>query len=98
MKNEIQNWTIGVCCTDSDGVSLYHVRGTKSQVKRFMIGLIKDEKKESKDQWDHGTEKVSEIDECTKTELYAYNCFSSYHTDYSATVDTEPVLLDFLLN
>ncbi len=92
MKEKRKIWIIGICCTDGDGVDVDKINGTTSEVKEYLLRLVRAEKADNKDAWDSGTEKISEIEEIKNsdgkiTSLYAYNVFSDYHTDYQATLE-----------
>jgi len=88
------NWIIGIGNSAADGVRLETVRGTDRQVKNYLLSLAKEDRANDFEAWDHGTEKLSEIEELRifrnpvngvmNTGFYAYNSFADYHIDYTA--------------
>lgn len=80
------NWIIGVCCTESDGVFIYRIYGSREQVKEKLLELVKQDQESNLESWDYGTETVEDIEERGLNELYAYGCYADYHIDYSAVL------------
>lgn len=79
-----QTWYVGIGGSDSDCVVMYKVIGTKAEIKRYLVGLVKKDKNESPDDWDWGTEKVSDLEIMASGEINASACFDNWHNDYSA--------------
>lgn len=78
-----EQWIIGVCNTDSDGVDLIGFFGTIEEIKVKLVEMVQLDSLE--DEMDYGTESVEEVDvSWDGKELYAYGCYSDYHIDYSA--------------
>ena len=95
MKETKKNWTIGICCSESDGVDTFRVRGTKTQVKKYLVNCVKSDKENDEDKFDMGTLNVKDIDEDKYTsELSAYATYSDYHIDYTARPEDDPYELD----
>ena len=92
-SNEKMNWVIGVCCTDCDGVEIHRVYGTKKQVKAYMTSMMREERKEKSDEYDFCHRVANNDCWLTSGELYGVNVFNDHHTDYSAYVEKEPVVL-----
>lgn len=86
MKSAKKNWVIAKCCSGADGVSVYPCYGTKNQVKRYMMKLIREERACNKGDYEFGTNSVKELEgnHLAEGELYGVNCFYDCHTDYSA--------------
>ncbi len=83
-KQEVKNWIIGVSGSEWDDVSVYSFEGTKSQAKKVLVNLVKADKK-NLDNYDYGTEKVSDVEEDGSGKLSAGATFSDCHNDYTAT-------------
>ncbi len=79
-----EQWIIGICNTDSDGVDLVGFYGTEDEVKAELFGMVQSDREED-DGYEYGTESVDEVEvRWNGTELYAYGCYYDYHIDYSA--------------
>lgn len=86
-----QNWIIGIGGSDIDDVVTYRVFGTKTQVKKELVRLVKEEKRNNDaDDWEHGTTKIADIEEVSPDHLYTYACFRDFHVDFSAEAEKEP--------
>lgn len=48
MNLEKKNWTIICCSSEDENMYLFHVNGTKDQVKSYIMELIKNTAKKSK--------------------------------------------------
>ncbi|MBO4847261.1 MAG: hypothetical protein J5525_13330 [Lachnospiraceae bacterium] len=83
-NQEVKKWIIGMSGSEWDDVCVYSFEGTKSQAKKVLVDLVKSDKKEF-DNYDYGTEKVSEIEEDKFGVLHAGTTFSDCHNDYTAT-------------
>ena len=83
-KQESKKWIIGMSGSEWDDVCVYSFEGTKSQAKRVLVDLVKSDKKEF-DNYDYGTEKVSDVEEDNSGVLRAGTTFSDCHNDYTAT-------------
>ena len=44
-------WIIGICCSENDGVKLYKYTGTVKKMKKRLLRLIKEDKKNDKENW-----------------------------------------------
>lgn len=81
MKEE---WIIGICNTDGDGVDLIGFYGTEAEVKAKLVEMVQEDKLEG-GRYEYGTESIDNVGvRWNGTELYAYGCYSNYHIDYSA--------------
>ncbi len=80
-----QNWIIGIGGSNADDVIVYRVFGSKNEVKKHLLSLVKEDKKNDKEIWDFGTSSLKEIDERTDGSFYAFGCYSDYHIDYTAS-------------
>lgn len=90
-------WLIGVSSTNVDGVATHCVIGTKEEVRQYLWKLCLEEREATDpDIFEYGTSSSSEMSfnsKLIKGELYCYNCFADYHTDYSATKMPAPIEL-----
>ena len=82
-KNKKQKWIIGIGGSEVDGVVLNTFVGTEAGAKTALMKLIREDRKADRESWDYGTENKGEI-ALTDGGLYGYNCFSTYHIDYTA--------------
>lgn len=94
MKKEYSKyqWIIGIGGSENDGVVLYKYTGTVKEMKKRLLRLIKEDKKNDKENWESGSETVAEIsDESNGEEMcfYGYGSYSYYHIDYTAKILTE---------
>ncbi len=92
MKGKRTNWLVGVCNTEADGVILTRVNGTEKQIKRYLLKLLKSDRIEDLDSFDYGTTTEDEI-ESDNEGFYAYAVYSTYHIDYNAIKEREPLTL-----
>lgn len=93
-KVEKHTWIVGVGGSETDGVYMERVYGTKKQVEKYLLELVKEDRSKDQDGWEHGTERVNEISSQNNgTYLYAYGCYSDYHIDYVAAMEGEPKTL-----
>ena len=86
-KNPVYKWIIGISNAEADGVRLYNYEGTVEQIKNRLISLIKEDKKNDKENWESGSETVAEISDESNGEetcFYGYGSYSYYHIDYTA--------------
>ena len=88
-ENKVQNWIVGICCTESDGVNLYRVNGTKEQVKKYLIDCVREDKQNDEDSWDYGDEDIAEIREERDGSMSAFATYSDYHIDYTAIPESK---------
>lgn len=80
------DWIIGIGGTNLDGVILYKFNGTVQEVKQKLLDMVKEDKASDIENWDFGTEILSEVLDQTgvENEFYAYGCYYDYHIDYTA--------------
>ena len=81
---EKKTWIIGIGGTEIDGVILKKFVGTEAGVKTKLMKLIREDRNADREIWDYGTERKSELTMCPDGSIGGYNCFASYHIDYSA--------------
>lgn len=93
MKAEKQNYLIGICNTDADGVVQYRVIGTKRQVQRHLVALVKEDRRNDTDGYNYGTEELNDVTEDAEGCMQAYAAYSNYHIDYTATPEKDPIVL-----
>ena len=96
MKSEKKYWLIGIHNSEGDSTWMYRVYGTKHQVKRHLLALVKDDRKENPEGWEFGTEKIDEITNAHDSPidgLYAVGCYGDCHYDYSAVPEQEVKIL-----
>lgn len=89
--NEKNNWIIGICDTDADGVRILRASGAKEDVKGYLFSLVMEERNEKESCFDFGTESIEDITVGMNGSLYAFNCFFDSHTDYSLWKEMEAV-------
>jgi hypothetical protein len=82
-QSEKRKWIIALSGSEWDDVAVYSFEGTTYQAKRVLANIVKEDKKENN--FDYGSEKISEIKERQDGSLYAGSTFSDCHTDYTAT-------------
>lgn len=88
-------WMIGICSSGSAGVVLYRVFGTKTEVKKHLVRLVKEDRNNDLDDWSFGDMSAEEVAEDPITgALIASAIYSDYHIDYSAKPEGAPEPLD----
>lgn len=77
-------WIIAVTSSDVDaeGSILHAFKGTESDVKDFIMWLMKEDRFEN-DEYEHSTETVDEIEDNGEA-LNAYAYYADYHINYTA--------------
>lgn len=81
----ITDWIIAIGGSDVDGNILYKFTGTAKEAKKKLMDIVLRDREDNAEDFDHGTsdmENIIQVDDC-ENEFYAYNCFFSYHTDYT---------------
>ena len=81
-----EQWIVGICNTNGDGVDLIGFYGTEDEMKAALVEMIQSGRTDDEeDDYEYGTESVEGVDvRHGGTELYAYSCHYDYHIDYSA--------------
>lgn len=79
-----EQWIIGICNTDCDGVKLVGFCGTEDEVKAKLVRMVKEGAKNDKERWDYGTASTKEVEKDYLGNWYAFGNYSCYHIDYSA--------------
>ena len=91
-----QNWIIGICCTEADGVSIIRVNGTKDQVKQYLVDMAVNDMLNEYESIEDAIEeygcwcttKPEDVEETDGgKELNAYGTYSDYHIDYTARLE-----------
>ena len=78
-----EQWIIGICNTDCDGVGLIGFYGTEDEVKTQLVDMVQSDRIED-NSYEYGTECENDVSvRYGGTELYAYGCYYDYHIDYS---------------
>lgn len=92
-----QNWIIGIGGSDEADVVTKRVSGTKAQVKKYLVDLVKTDIEKCRvkdiDTWDHGTTCTESVEERDNGSLYAYGCWYNSRKDYTATPEMEVEML-----
>lgn len=94
----MKNWIIGIGGSDTDDVKTYRVSGTEEQVKEHLISIIDRDretvKSETGEDWEYGTESEDQLqDFANHTKFYGSATFADSHRDYTATLETDPIVL-----
>ena len=90
---EVMNWLVGIGGTEVDGVMMERVTGTKKQVVKHLVSLVRRDRDADPEGWDYGSTAMKDVVD-RGGELYAYGVFSDYHIDYSAVPEKEPTVLE----
>lgn len=88
----ILEYIIGISSSEADGIISYRVSGTRQQVKKHLVTLVKSDKSNDKEAWDYGTTTMKDLDEEQEI-ISGYGVYDDYHIDYTATPDKEPIIL-----
>lgn len=87
----IMDWIIAIGGSDVDGNILYKFTGTAKEAKKKLMDTVLRDREDNAEDFDHGTsdmENIIQVDDC-ENEFYAYNCFFSYHIDYTIKAVSE---------
>ena len=98
------NWLVGICNTDGEGVTLRRVCGTKDQVKEYLARLVNEDKDliKTEDPSAYDTEDEDDEEEVFCADdveedfwgcLQASATYSTYHIDYTAAPEKDPIVL-----
>ena len=82
---EKQEWIIGIGGTDLDAVFFYTAKATKNELREILSLLANEEATipEVRDSFEY-TSDIVERQNSDAIELYVYNQFDRWHTDYCA--------------
>lgn len=88
MNNIGEDWIIAVSSSEADGIDIYRFRGDDQEVKKKILELLRQDKKDDRENhdestFDYGTTNLQSI-EVTDTGYYAYAIYEEYHIDYVA--------------
>ena len=83
MTNKTECYIVAISNSEGDGVEFRSFKGSKQEVMELLIRLIKIDKGLDEENFDYGTECVSEVSERDER-LNAYAVYSDYHIDYTA--------------
>ena len=86
-RQKKQVWVIGISGTEMDNVVIQKVYGTRHDVKKHLVHLLKEVRKEDPDSWEFGVPKLKDVTERRDGSLYACACWRSHHNDYAAYPD-----------
>ena len=94
-KEVIKNWIIGIGGSNMDGVAFCRMTGSKEDVKERLFNAVLGERNlaDNIGYFDFGTYSAEDVTEREDGCLYAYNCFSDYHTDYEAIPEENILVL-----
>lgn len=87
----IMDWIIAIGGSDVDGNILYKFTGTAKEAKKKLMDIVLRDREDNAEDFDHGTsdmENIIQVADC-ENEFYAYNCFFSYHIDYTIKAVSE---------
>ena len=76
------DWVISITNTEGSPC-LIRAYGTKEEVKKYIVCLVKEDKEGDADNWDFGTETINDIYE-ERDELLAESVFNDYRINYHA--------------
>lgn len=88
---KVYDWIIAIGTTEAGGIRILHIKGTVKQAKETLMEFVDQDRCGDEEGFSYGTEDVSKIEEIIPfdqkeaTELNAYNVFSDYHIDYTAS-------------
>lgn len=82
-----QKWIIGTGGSEADDVFLYKATGTRDEIRHLLLHLVMEERKDNEDIWDSGTEDINEVEDRDDGSLYAYGCYTDFHSDYTAKLE-----------
>ncbi len=83
-------YIIGICSSDGDDVLTYLVDGTVNQVKKHLVGLVKQDRKDDFSIWDGGSTRLKDLEVFEDGKIYGYASFVDHHIDYTATPALKP--------
>ncbi len=82
-------WIVAVCNTSCDGVVISRVEGTLTEMKKYLIRILKEDKALDRFMWDYGDTSVKAVQVSDdKTELNAFATYHDYHIDYTARLES----------
>lgn len=82
MAKKSTTWIISIANSDCDGVTMLRFEGTELGVRKKLVKLLKEDKREG-GRFDYGDETPEDVREEYGT-LNAYATYSDYHIDYTA--------------
>lgn len=82
-REETVDWVIAVSCSEASGIKLSRFSGSKSEVKNFLVNLVKIDKKNDEENFYNGTETPEDVEDISDS-LNAYATYENYHIDYAA--------------
>ena len=90
-------YIIGIGGSNIDRVIIGRVIGTENQVKEYLLQLVKEDKENDEDNYEHGTETIDDIEIMQLGEMNAYGCYYDCHIDYTACPETLTKRLEVIL-
>lgn len=82
-REETVDWVIAVSCSEASGIKISRFSGSKSEVKNFLVNLVKIDKKNDEENFYNGTETPEDVEDISDS-LNAYATYENYHIDYAA--------------
>lgn len=82
-REETVDWVIAVSCSEASGIKISRFSGSKSEVKNFLVNLVKIDKKNDEENFYNGTETPEDVGDISDS-LNAYATYENYHIDYTA--------------
>lgn len=82
-------WVIAIGNTEVDDIKMFYANGDVNDLKKALVKLALEDKKNDEESFEYGTQDVSVIDENhddnnVVIKLNAFNVFSDYHINYTA--------------
>lgn len=97
MRKTRKNYLVGICNTEDDGVTLSRVNGTECMIIKYLIKLLKSDRKVIEENYgscfDYGAETAEDIIKRQDGSLHAFATYNNFHIDYSAIPESEPYML-----
>ena len=82
-REETVDWVIAESCSEASGIKISRFSGSKSEVKNFLVNLVKIDKKNDEENFYNGTETPEDVEDISDS-LNAYATYENYHIDYTA--------------
>ena len=87
----MDNWIITIASSATDNIIYNRFKGSRDEVKAFLINLLNKDKSINDKNFEHGTNTIEEIDD-NGTELKAYATYSDHRIEYTAMTANDAVL------
>ena len=83
-NNTVYNWVLTICVSDGRGSNTQIVEATTAKIKRYLMDVIKNDRKNYKEGYDYGTTGIRDLDNTGDIYFFGFNQYSDYHVDYEA--------------